>query len=122
VYLPRWRRVTLVPRRVVEARRLRDEAEARAALSALAASGQPLPEWARSRGQLPRSLNAWRQNLSRRDASPGAAPAPLRLVELEAPPRRAPVYAVVLGDARVEVGDDFDAGTLRRLLGAVRGC
>ncbi len=105
----------------MQARKVRDESEARAALAALVASGRPLRPWALEHGLLPRSLNAWRQNLARRDAAPGAA-APLRLVELAAPVGRAAVYAVVLGDARVEVGDDFDAGTLRRLLAAVRGC
>jgi len=31
-------------------------------------------------------------------------------------------YVVLVGDVRVEVGDDFDVATLRRLVGALRTC
>lgn len=31
-------------------------------------------------------------------------------------------YAVFFGEARVEVGDDFDPRTLRRLLEVLRAC
>ena len=37
-------------------------------------------------------------------------------------PSSAARYAVVLGEARVEVGDDFDPRTLRRILEVLRTC
>lgn len=44
------------------------------------------------------------------------------LVEL-VPTATAPArYAVCFGEIRLEVGDDFDAQTVRRLVEVLRGC
>lgn len=115
------------------------------------AAGGTIKEWARANGVDSRSLNAWRMNLARRRSGKETEkkrrePAALRrasrlpsrgsaeretsaergtmLVELVPMPRAAPAarYAVVLGEARVEVGDDFDPQTLKRLLEVLRSC
>ncbi len=72
-----------------------------------------------------------RRASTRRPASPRSSrPAPaagehgpmlVELVPTSQPPSAAR-YAVVLGEARVEVGDDFDPRTLRRLLEVLRAC
>lgn len=100
-------------------RKVRDEAEARSAMDAVAASGLPRPVWARRHGISPRSLNAWRLNLARRRATTPS----LRLVEITplAGPA-APTYSLRVGDVQLEVGDDFSEDTLRRLLGVLRSC
>lgn len=107
----------------MELRKVRDEEEARAAIAAVAASGLPRRRWARDHGIDPRSLNAWRLNLERR-ARRGAELPALRLLDVTPALvlRAAPVYAVSVGDARVEVGDDFASDTLRRILEVVRSC
>lgn len=101
-------------------RRIRDADEARAALDAVARSDLPRAAWARAQGIDPRSLNAWRVNLSRcaRRAHAGT----LRLVELVPSPSPAARYVVRAGPWEVEVDDHFDADVLRRLLGVVAGC
>jgi hypothetical protein len=106
-------------------RKVRDEAEARACLSALARSGKSLREWARSKGLDGRSLRAWQINLSR--SAPTNATvrrARTRLVELVpvSAPSVAHRYVVRIGDASVELGDDFDASSLRRIVEALRAC
>ena len=111
-------------------RRVRDEVEARALLDAMAASGQPLGEWAQGNGIQGRSLHAWRLILDRKRArgavpsSPRGRPksAP-RLVELL--PRRAlaePSYVIHVGELRVEVRADFDGEVLQRLVRVVAAC
>ena len=80
--------------------------------------------WAKRHRVDGRSLHAWQRNLSRRTgaAAPGNE---ARLVELVPVSRLSPparTYVVRVGEASVEVGDDFDAGTLRRLLEALRAC
>lgn len=104
----------------MELRKIRDAADARASLSAVAASGLSRPSWARANGIDPRSLNAWRLNLGRRQRHDAVA---LRLVEVT--PAAAPspsTYAVCVGPFRVEVDDAFDDATLRRLLAVVSAC
>ena len=104
-------------------RRIRDEADARACLSAAGASGLPRSEWARRHGVDGRSLNAWRLNLERGAI---AAPAePVRLVELVVSGSPAPTsgqYVLRVGEVAIEVDDSFDAGTLHRLLDVVLSC
>jgi len=55
-------------------RKLRDEADARACLAAMEASGLSLSEWARQHGMDGRSLHCWRMSLARRSSSPPPVP------------------------------------------------
>ena len=63
-------------------------------------------------------MNIWRVILDRK----GAAPAPLRLVEVTPAPSAAPLYGICVGPFRVEVDDGFEEATLRRLLAVVAAC
>lgn len=101
-------------------RKIADEKDARACLSSLAQSGGTLRAWAKRHGVDGRSLRAWQEKLPR-----PASLAPGRLVELvplsstSRPLRR---YLVHVGMGSVEVGDDFDDRTLRRVLEVLRAC
>ena len=113
-------------------RKIEDEGEARRCLQAARRSGQSAGEWARERGIDGRSLHAWQMNFERRGS--GAQPRRRKakaararaLVELvPASPQVAVVggrYVLEIGGARVEFGDDASAGTLRRVLEALRPC
>lgn len=105
----------------MELRKVRGPGDARTALAAAASSGLTRRDWARANGICPRSLNMWRLILAR--SEPRRAPPPLRLVELTpiAAPA-APTYALLVGEFRIEMGDDFREDTLVRLLGAIRAC
>lgn len=105
-------------------RKVVDERDARACLSALARSGETLRRWARDNGIDGRSLRAWQINLSRTSTRTAASRASTQLVELvpmsmRAAPRR---YVVRIAEFSVEVGDDFEAATLQRILEVVRSC
>lgn len=108
-------------------RRVRDEAEARRCLEAVASSGLASGDWARRNGLDGRSRHAWELNLARRGTSPrrcaSSSESHPGLVELFATPRvSAAVYLVHVGDVRVEVRADFNADVLRRLVHAVAAC
>lgn len=117
-------------------RKVRDEAEARALLGRVEASGRPLAAWAQAHGIDGRSLNLWRVNLARRASEPVRAVRPTRAVGLTKPrfvelvARSAPSvaaravarYAVVVGDVRVELDDAFREDTLARLVATLRRC
>ena len=116
----------------MEKRKIRDEADARTCLAAAKASGLTRAAWCRALGVDGRSLRAWSINLGRRKATghrgrkTGTALAKrVELVELiaasPAPTRNPARYTVRVGKLGVEIGDDFDAGTLRRLV-AAPGC
>ena len=89
--------------------------------------------WARAHGIDGRSLHAWKTNLARRGAPvrrrkalTKARPGGHALVELvpalaSAMPG-AGRYALVLGSARVEFGDDVSVATLRRVFEVLRSC
>jgi len=97
-------------------RKIETEEEARRCLAAVAAAGEDAVGWARAHDVDARSLNAWRVNLGRRDANAETS-RPAAFVELVPAPATARArYAVVVGDARVEFGDDFSGDTLRRVL------
>lgn len=103
-------------------RRIRDEADARACLAAVARSGTTVVDWVRSHGVDGRSLQAWRLILERRRL---ARPRDLPFVELvvgDKVARPAPRYTVRVGDMAVEVDDGFDEVTLRRLLAVMSAC
>jgi hypothetical protein len=103
-------------------------------LRAAERKGLSAGDWARAHGVDGRSLHAWEMNLARRGATwptkrrkasarPKARPARHALVELvaaAAPVQQAGRYALVIGGARVEFGDDASVTTLRRLLEALR--
>ncbi|HEY4157444.1 MAG TPA: hypothetical protein VGM29_05075 [Polyangiaceae bacterium] len=84
-----------------------------------------------------RSLHAWQMNIARRgtkwpvqrrERRPKAAQTAHALVELVPAAPAAPAavepgrYALVVGSARVEFGDDVSVTTLRRVLEAMRPC
>jgi hypothetical protein len=116
-------------------RKIEDEWEAVRCLRAAERQGMSMGDWARTHGVDGRSLHAWQMNIARRGtkwprkrrkASSKAMPAAHALVELV--PAAMPTakgaggYALVVGDARVEFGDDVSAATLRRVLEALRSC
>jgi hypothetical protein len=114
----------------VERRKIRDEADARACLSAAQKSGLARTAWCRASGVDGRSLRAWSLNLARgaegrRRKTTSHVPLAKRveLVELiaatSAPTHGSARYTVRVGQLGIEVGDDFDAGTLRRLVAAL---
>jgi hypothetical protein len=101
------------------ARKIRDAEEARRCLDEVADSQLERAEWARRNGVNARSLNAWRLILQREEARQ----VPARWVELmAAQPAPTARYVVRVGDLAVEVGDDFQDHTLRRLLAVVASC
>ena len=102
-------------------RKIRDEVDARACLSAAAGSGLGRSEWARTHDVDCRSLNAWWLNLGRPTSSTELEP--VRLVELVTGRPTGPArYVIRCGDFAVEVDDRFDDATLHRLLGVVAAC
>jgi len=121
-----------------ERRKITDEREARRCLAAARRAGERAGAWARAHGIDGRSLNAWRINLARRSSVSTPARTVMRppttmvvqprpraaLVELvpTSPPGAAMRYVVHVGVLRVEVGDDFAAATLRRIVEVLRAC
>lgn len=120
-------------------RRVKDAQEARRLLAKAARFDGDLATFYRDEGVDGRSLNAWRKKFERgtkpasaprvRRSSPrrGKSAARVGLVELvptteaAASANRAR-YTVRVGGAEVEVGDDFEADTLRRLLETLGVC
>jgi hypothetical protein len=113
----------------VERRKIRAEADARACLAAAQKSGLAHTTWCRASGVDGRSLRAWSINLARGAAgrrktmSRASITKRVELVELNAatsaPTRSSARYTVRMGELGIEVGDDFDAGTLRRVVAAL---
>jgi hypothetical protein len=114
----------------MEKRKIRDEADARSCLAAAKSSGLTRAAWCRASGVDGRSLRAWAMNLARRKTAghrgSKAGTAIARRVELveliaapHAPVRTTPRYTVRVGKLGIEIGDDFDAGTIRRLVAAL---
>lgn len=106
-------------------RKVLNEQDARRCLTAVKASGHELGAWAREHGVDGRSLNLWRVNLERRGVLRVRAAAP-RLVELVvARPAvvvpQAP-FVLRIGGVELEVGDQFDEASLRRLVGVLKSC
>jgi hypothetical protein len=118
---------------VGEVRKIRSESEARRCLAAVKAARVSVKEWARARGIDGRSLHAWQMNLARAQGSDGgkrrraanrtpSAPS-MRLVELvPAATQRSSRYVLHIGAVAVELSDDFDAQTLRRIVEVLRSC
>lgn len=114
-------------------RKIEDEGDALRCLRAAERSGLSAGEWARAHGVDGRSLGAWQMNIARRSAPvrrraarsvPGAtAHALVELVPSAASSTRGGGrYVLMLGDARVEFGDDASLATLRLVLEALRSC
>ena len=116
-------------------RKIEDEHEAVRYLRAAERRGMSAGDWARAHGVDGRSLRAWEMNLGRRGttspvkrrkARSKVVPAAHALVELvpitTAAARGPGRYALVVGSARVEFGDDVSVATLRRVLEALRSC
>ena len=115
-------------------RKIEDEREAVRCLREAERRGLSAGDWARAHGVDGRSLHAWQMNLGRgtspkkrRKARPKTRPVPHALVELVPgatmpSQRQLSRYALVVGGARVEFGDDVSVATLRRVLEALRSC
>lgn len=104
-------------------RPVRDEADARALLAAIATSRVPLARWCEENDVNRWSLYHWRSKLDQQDRA-GHRPA-LRLAEVDLPaprPPAAPLSIVLPGGLRVEVPADFDEDALLRLLRVVAAC
>lgn len=102
-------------------RKIKDEADAVECLAAVREAGVDAVSWAQANGVDARSLNAWRMNLGRRWS---ARPTRATLVELVAAPapKGGARYALVVGEARLEFGDDCLVDTLSRVIPVLRGC
>jgi hypothetical protein len=105
-------------------RKIFNEQDARRCLAAAKATRGSAADWARAHGIDGRSLNAWRVNLSRRGVPRVRALAP-RLVELV--PATPPVsssarYVLRVGAVELEVGDNFNEQSVRRLVGLLKSC
>jgi hypothetical protein len=114
-------------------RKIEDEREAVRCLRAAERAGLSTGDWARAHGVDGRSLHAWQMNIARRDSSvprrsargkpARATHALVELIPAAAPAQQvAGRYALVLGGARLEFGDDVSVATLRRVLEALRSC
>lgn len=83
--------------------------------------GNVSPQCGRHEG---RSLNAWRVNLASRGVARPRVVAP-KLVELvpavTGGTARAP-YVLHIAGVELEIGDDFDEQSLRRLVGLLKSC
>jgi hypothetical protein len=101
-------------------RKIWGERDARACVKAAKAAGLGLGAWARAHGVDGRSLHAWAVNLGL-VARPAAKPTLIELVPMPSPPTAAR-YLVRVGDAAIEIGDDFADETLVRLVRALRAC
>src|SRR5690554_924413 len=107
-------------------RKVADEKEARRCLLKARRGGLSAGEWGRRHGIDGRSLHAWQVNLERRGTKVAprrrerkAASAKAALVELVPAVREVAAaatarYALEVGGARLEFGDDVSAVTLRR--------
>jgi hypothetical protein len=108
-------------------RKIRDEADARECIARAKASGLEPAAWARAEGLDGRSLRAWTINLERgrrprRRPTRGAASGGLvELVPTPAATERS-AYVIRVGAVSVEVGEQFDEGTLRRVLRVLAAC
>lgn len=103
-------------------RRIFDEQDARRCLAAARSSRDGLAAWARAHGIDGRSLNLWRVNLRRRGLPRAVAPTMVELVPAPmATASRAP-YVLHIRGVELEVGDDFEEQSLRRLVGLLKSC
>jgi hypothetical protein len=104
-------------------RKIESARDARACVKAARAAGLSLGAWARRHGVDGRSLHAWSVNLARSRSATALVAKP-RLIELvpTTTPASQARYVVRVGDAVVEVGDDFREETLARVMRVLRAC
>ena len=97
-----------------QGRRVQNEADARACLTAVQDSGLALYGWCKANQMDYAVLYRWQRRLN------GRPSAELHLVEVTPAPvggsPKNPRYTLLAGNIRVEVGDDFVEETLARLL------
>lgn len=99
-------------------RKVRDEADADALLSAYAAWPDDFRSFCAAEGVDGRSLRAWQRRLT-----PEIPPPALQLVQLHAPAiRPTATYRLTVGDLTIELSDDFAEATLMRLIAVARAC
>lgn len=103
-------------------RRILNEQDARRCLAAAKSSQGGPAAWARAHGVDARSLNCWRVNLGRRSVPRALAP---KMIELVPAPMvtvaHAPFVLHIRG-VELEVDDNFDEPSLRRLVGLLKSC
>jgi len=104
-------------------RKIEGARDASACVKAARVAGLSLGAWARRHGVDGRSLHAWSVNLTRSPSATDIVVKP-RLIELvpTAAPRGPARYVVRVGDAMIEVGDDFQDETLARVVRVLRAC
>ena len=104
-------------------RKIQDEQDARRCLAAARSARDGLGAWARAHGIDGRSLHTWRVNLERRGVPRRRVVAP-KLVELVPTPRPSATarYRLRLHGIELEVDDDFNEQSLRRLVGLLKSC
>lgn len=103
-------------------RKIVDARDARACVKAARTGGLSLGAWARRHGVDGRSLHAWSVNLGLA-SSARSKPGLIELVPRSEPSGRTSArYVVRVGEAAVEVGDDFEDETLARVVRVLRAC
>ena len=101
-------------------RKVRDEAEAVALIEEARHRGVRPSEVASERGIDGRSIQAWSMVLAKRTRAPSAESTFLELVPTRAVAGSS--YRVWVGELSVDVPDDFDEHTVRRLVTVLRAC
>ena len=102
-------------------RRRWSQAEGRAMLAALHASGVGMGAFAQRHGLHEERVRRWVRRADRRRPTPGAAPPGFAPVRLVAPPPVAAGLEVAVGGAVVRVRPGFDAVLLRQVVAALGG-
>ena len=105
-------------------RKVFNEQDARRCIAAARWTRGGIAVWARANGVDGRSLNAWYVNLARRGVPRVRAVGP-KLVEVVRAPAVASTrssYVLHVGGVELEVSDNFDELSLRRLVGLLKSC
>jgi len=103
-------------------RRILNEQDARRCLAAAKSSRDGLAAWARAHGVDARSLNCWRVNLKGRRSVPRVlAPKMVELVPAMVTAAHAPFVLHIRG-VELEIDENFDEQSLRRLVGLLKSC
>lgn len=103
-------------------RKIRDEADARACLAAVKASGLDRLAWARLEGVSTRSLGWWHSKIGQHLEPSPSKPRMVELVVSPQPILQVARYVIRRGDLEVEFDDNYRDETLRRLLGMLAAC